>query len=77
MVSPQCKREAVEILTAERAMGVTRACGLVGSRARCIAITAADRRGWSLGSALRSSRRSSAVTATGGFRCCFVVKVGR
>ena len=30
MVSPQCKREAVEVLTAERAMGVTRACGLVG-----------------------------------------------
>jgi len=29
-VSPQCKREAVGILTAERAMGVTRACGLVG-----------------------------------------------
>jgi putative transposase len=30
VVSPQCKREAVGILTAERAMGVTRACGLVG-----------------------------------------------
>lgn len=30
MVSPQAKREAVGMLTAERAMGVTRACGLVG-----------------------------------------------
>jgi putative transposase len=30
VVSPQAKREAVGILTAERAMGVTRACGLVG-----------------------------------------------
>ena len=30
MVSPQAKREAVGILTAERALGVTRACGLVG-----------------------------------------------
>ena len=30
MVSPQCKREAVGILTAERALSVTRACGLVG-----------------------------------------------
>jgi len=30
VVSPQCKREAVGILTVERAMGVTRACGLVG-----------------------------------------------
>ena len=30
MVSPQCKREAMGILTAERAKGVTRACGLVG-----------------------------------------------
>lgn len=29
-MSPQCKREAVGILTAERALGVTRACGLVG-----------------------------------------------
>ena len=30
MVSPQAKGEAVGILTAERALGVTRACGLVG-----------------------------------------------
>jgi putative transposase len=30
VVSPQCKREAVGILTAERALSVTRACGLVG-----------------------------------------------
>jgi putative transposase len=30
MVGPQCRRKAVGILTAERAMGVTRACGLVG-----------------------------------------------
>jgi putative transposase len=30
VVSPQCKREAVGILIAERALGVTRACGLVG-----------------------------------------------
>ena len=30
MVSPQAKREAVGILTAERGLGVTRACGLVG-----------------------------------------------
>lgn len=30
MVSPQAKREAVDILTAERGLGVTRACGLVG-----------------------------------------------
>ena len=30
MVSPQAKREAVGILTAERSLGVTRACGLVG-----------------------------------------------
>jgi putative transposase len=30
VVSPQCKREAVGILIAERAVGVTRACGLVG-----------------------------------------------
>jgi putative transposase len=30
VVSPQAKREAVGILTAERALGVTRACGLVG-----------------------------------------------
>lgn len=30
MVSPQCKREAVGVLIAERALGVTRACGLVG-----------------------------------------------
>ena len=30
MVSPQARREAVGILTAERAIGVTRACGLVG-----------------------------------------------
>lgn len=30
MVSPQAKREAVGLLTAERALGVTRACGLVG-----------------------------------------------
>lgn len=29
-MSPQAKREAVGMLTAERAMGVTRACGLVG-----------------------------------------------
>jgi hypothetical protein len=29
VVSPQAKREAVGILTAERALGVTRACGLV------------------------------------------------
>lgn len=30
MVSPQAKRQAVGILTAERGLGVTRACGLVG-----------------------------------------------
>ena len=30
MVSPQAKREAVGVLTAERGLGVTRACGLVG-----------------------------------------------
>jgi putative transposase len=30
VVSPRCKREAVGILTAERGLGVTRACGLVG-----------------------------------------------
>jgi putative transposase len=30
VVSPQAKREAVGILTAERCLGVTRACGLVG-----------------------------------------------
>jgi len=30
VVSPQARREAVGILTAERAIGVTRACGLVG-----------------------------------------------
>lgn len=30
MVSPQARREAVGILTAERDLGVTRACGLVG-----------------------------------------------
>ncbi|WP_316679639.1 IS3 family transposase [Ralstonia chuxiongensis] len=30
LASPQAKREAVQILTTERAMGVTRACGLVG-----------------------------------------------
>lgn len=30
MVSPQARREAVGILMAERQMGVTRACGLVG-----------------------------------------------
>ncbi len=30
MVSPQARREAVEMLMTERAMGVTRACGLVG-----------------------------------------------
>lgn len=30
MVSPQARREAVNILMAERQMGVTRACGLVG-----------------------------------------------
>ena len=30
MVSPQARREAVGILTAERGLGVTRACGLVG-----------------------------------------------
>ena len=29
-MSPQCKREAVGILIAERALGVTRACGLLG-----------------------------------------------
>lgn len=30
MVSPQARREAVGVLTAERGLGVTRACGLVG-----------------------------------------------
>ncbi|WP_157003259.1 IS3 family transposase [Ralstonia sp. A12] len=30
VASPQAKREAVQILMTERAMGVTRACGLVG-----------------------------------------------
>ena len=30
MVSPQARREAVSILMAERQMGVTRACGLIG-----------------------------------------------
>ncbi|MEI7298184.1 IS3 family transposase [Paraburkholderia tropica] len=30
IASPQAKREAVQILMTERAMGVTRACGLVG-----------------------------------------------
>lgn len=30
VASPQAKREAVRILMTERAMGVTRACGLVG-----------------------------------------------
>ena len=30
MVSPQARREAVELLMTARAMGVTRACGLVG-----------------------------------------------
>ena len=30
MVGPQARREAVGILTAERGLGVTRACGLVG-----------------------------------------------
>jgi len=30
VVSPQARREAVGLLTAERALGVTRACGLVG-----------------------------------------------
>jgi putative transposase len=30
VVSPQAKREAVGVLTAERGLGVTRACGLVG-----------------------------------------------
>ena len=30
MVSPQAKREAVEVLMTERGFGVTRACGLVG-----------------------------------------------
>ncbi|MDT3678546.1 MAG: IS3 family transposase [Burkholderiaceae bacterium] len=30
VVSPQARREAVEMLMTERAMGVTRACGLVG-----------------------------------------------
>ncbi len=30
MVSPQARREAVGILTAERGLGVTRACGLMG-----------------------------------------------
>lgn len=30
MVSPQARREAVSILMAERKLGVTRACGLVG-----------------------------------------------
>ena len=30
MVSPQARREAVGMLMTERAMGVTRACGLVG-----------------------------------------------
>jgi putative transposase len=30
VVSPQARREAVEILTAQRGLGVTRACGLVG-----------------------------------------------
>ena len=29
-MSPQARREAVGILTAERGLGVTRACGLVG-----------------------------------------------
>jgi putative transposase len=30
MVSPQVKRQAVDVLRAERGLGVTRACGLVG-----------------------------------------------
>ena len=30
MVSPQARREAVGILTAERGLSVTRACGLLG-----------------------------------------------
>lgn len=30
MVSPQARREAVGILSAERGLGVTRACGLMG-----------------------------------------------
>jgi putative transposase len=30
VVSPQARREAVGILTAERGLGVTRACGLMG-----------------------------------------------
>ena len=35
-MSPQARREAVGILTAERGLGVTRACGLVGiSRSLC------------------------------------------
>lgn len=30
MVSPQAKRQAVEVLMGERAFGITRACGLIG-----------------------------------------------
>jgi putative transposase len=30
MVSPQAKRQAVEVLMVERAFGITRACGLIG-----------------------------------------------
>ncbi len=30
MVSPQVKRQAVDVLREERGLGVTRACGLVG-----------------------------------------------
>jgi len=60
VVTPQAKREAVGILTAERVLGVTRACGLVGI-SRCIAIGAGDRSRCSSEAALPSSPRRSAA----------------
>jgi hypothetical protein len=77
VVSPQAKREAVGILTAERALGVTRACGLVGISRSLYCYRSRGHRRWSSEAALPSSLRRSAATAIGASRCCFVGRAGR
>ena len=63
MVSPQVKRQAVDVLREERGFGVTRACGLLGISSRlvfalsCGGSGALDRAG---------ARASLAVPAAGG-----------
>jgi putative transposase len=77
VVSAQAKREAVGILTAEGAIGVTRACGLVGISRSLYGYRSCRSPALELRNRIAELAAMKRAMAIGGFKCCFVGRVGR